>query len=163
MTLPAPSIASTEIRLSPAELLRAADEAACDLFDGRYADRLPRVWPGDRRLHIPLSVDHRRRIWLVGWSRADGAAGLRDTAGTTGAVTVLTGSLLEYRWIDDGLRRRRLADGDQSAYPAGRVYELIADPAAAGRHPSPLPGGGEVPTLSVHAYTGVITEPMRAA
>ena len=60
-----------------------------------------------------------------------------------GALTVLSGSLHEYRWDGLRLRRRLLDSGDQAGFPLGWVHDVV--------------GAHAGTTLSVHAYSPPLT------
>jgi hypothetical protein len=65
----------------------------------------------------------------------------------------LSGSLDEFRWDGERLRRRRLEAGDQAGFPLGWVHDVVWAPSAAvASAPSPAS-----PTLSVHAYSPPLT------
>jgi hypothetical protein len=93
---------------------------------------------------------------------------LHDHGGSLGALTVLSGSLNEFRWDGKRLRRRRLDAGDQAGFPLGWVHDVVWAPRSAptpqAPHASlspqaprpPLAGAGQ-PTLSVHAYSPPLT------
>ncbi len=94
-------------------------------------------------------------IWLISWVPGH-ATELHDHGGSLGALTVLSGSLSEFRWDGMGLRRRRLDAGDQAGFPLGWVHDVVWAP-------RPVPGpvialrGPVSPTLSVHAYSPPLT------
>jgi Cysteine dioxygenase type I len=76
------------------------------------------------------------------------ATELHDHGGSLGALTLLSGSLDEFRWESDRLRRRRLDAGDQAGFPLGWVHDVVW---------APVSGGLAGPTLSVHAYSPPLT------
>ena len=104
--------------------------------------------------HHPVHIDPLRRwyqllrsddfvdVWLISWATSQ-AAELHDHGGSLGALTVLSGSLNEYRWDGRRLRRRRLDAGDQAGFPLGWVHD-VGNPAPA-------------PAVSVHAYSPPLT------
>jgi quercetin dioxygenase-like cupin family protein len=81
-------------------------------------------------------------VWLISWA-SEQAAELHDHAGSLGALTVVSGSLFEQRWVGDGLRSRRLRAGRSVGLPLGHVHD-VGNPAIA-------------PAVSVHAYSPPLT------
>ena len=71
------------------------------------------------------------------------AAELHDHAGSLGALTVVSGSLVEQRWVGHGLRTRRLRAGRSLGFPLGHVHDVGNVDAA--------------PAVSVHAYSPPLT------
>jgi hypothetical protein len=140
-----PSAGPTPLRLP--DLLHATDRTAHHVLDGRYDDLLPPGGvPTDRRWFARLHGDDDLDIWLISWARGH-ATELHDHGGSLGALTVLSGSLDEFRWEGKRLRRRRLEAGDQAGFPLGWVHDVVWAP-------SDVPAGS---TLSVHAYSPPLT------
>lgn len=135
-------------RLRPPDLLRFADQGASDVLDGRFDHLLPGGgnWPTEHRWSTRLHADDDLDVWLISWV-PDASTELHDHAGSLGALTVLSGSLVEYRWAGDALERRLLEAGDQASFPLGWVHDVMRAPV------STTPG----PTLSVHAYSPPLT------
>lgn len=135
-------------RLRPHDLLRIADQSASDVLDGRFDHLLPAggVWPTGERWSTRLHADDDLDVWLISWV-PDASTQLHDHAGSLGALTVLSGSLAEYRWAGTALERRLLHAGDQASFPLGWVHDVMRAPA------STTTG----PTLSVHAYSPPLT------
>lgn len=135
-------------RLRPHDLLRITDQGASEVLEGRFDHLLPNggVWPTDERWSTRLHTDDDVDVWLISWV-PDRSTELHDHAGSLGALTVLSGSLVEYRWAGDGLKRRRLDSGDQASFPLGWVHDVM-------RAPASITTG---PTLSVHAYSPPLT------
>ena len=124
-------------RLRLADLLHTTDRAADDVLSGRYDHLVPRGRRADRdrwftRIHGDDEVD----IWLISWVPGH-ATELHDHGGSLGALTVLSGSLNEFRWDGKRLRRRRLEAGDQAGFPLGWVHDVVWAP-----RPVPGPAGG---------------------
>src|SRR6185437_8576016 len=103
-------------------------------------------------------------VWLISWVPGH-ATELHDHGGSLGALTVLSGSLNEFRWDGRRLRRRRLDAGDQAGFPLGWVHDVVWAPRPV---PSRVAGpavtsgtsgasGPIQPTLSVHAYSPPLT------
>lgn len=135
----------------PAELLRTTDLAADAVLRGRYDHLLPAAGlPTDGRWFTRIRSTAEVDVWLISWVPGHSTE-LHDHAGSSGALTVLAGSLDEYRWDHGRLRRRRLAAGDQAAFPTGWVHDVVGAPESAG---APASAG---PTLSVHAYSPPLT------
>ncbi|MCV7259679.1 cysteine dioxygenase [Mycobacterium shimoidei] len=144
--LPRLSLAApTRLRLP--DLFHATDRAADDVLSGRYDHLLPaRGVPTDHRWFTRLHSDDELDIWLISWVPGH-ATELHDHGGSLGALTVLSGSLDEFRWDGEQLRRRRLKAGDQAGFPLGWVHDVVWAPGVA-------PTG---PTISVHAYSPPLT------
>src|ERR1700743_1792681 len=156
--IPSPSSGPTRLRVP--DLLHATDQAADDVLSGRCDHLLPEGGvPQSERWFTRVFGDDELHIWLISWVPGH-ATELHDHGGSLGALTVLSGSLNEFRWDGKGLRRRRLEAGDQAGFPLGWVHDVVWAPRpvtepGAGR---PGAGGGPVsPTLSVHAYSPPLT------
>ena len=137
-------------RLRLPDLLRIADQGASDVLEGRFDHVLPADgrWPLDQRWSTRLHADDDLDVWLISWV-ADASTELHDHAGSLGALTVLSGSLVEHRWAGQGLERRVLDAGDQASFSLGWVHDVM-------RAPGPETALQE-PTLSVHAYSPPLT------
>jgi Cysteine dioxygenase type I len=144
------TVAPTRLRLP--DLLRITDEHADEVLSGRYdhllpSGGIPTVQRWFSRLHSEDELD----VWLISWVPGQ-ATELHDHGGSLGALTMLSGALHEYRWNGEQLRRRRLAAGDQAAFPLGWVHDVTWAPAEhATREAVPAP------VLSVHAYSPPLT------
>ncbi|MFF0814605.1 cysteine dioxygenase [Rhodococcus sp. NPDC003318] len=137
-------------RLRPADLLRITDQGAQDVLDGRFADLLPDGgrFPASERWSTRLHADDDVDVWLISWVPGE-ATELHDHAGSLGALTVLSGTLAEYRWGGAELKYRTLGAGDQASFPLGWVHDVMQAPDTT--------AGPELPTLSVHAYSPPLT------
>lgn len=143
---PAVPAVSAPTRLRLPDLLHATDRGADDVLNGRYDHLLPRGGvPTDDRWYTRLHGDDELDIWLISWV-PERSTELHDHGGSLGALTVLSGSLSETRWDGEGLRQRRLAAGDQAAFPLGWVHDVVW-----------APDRTTGPTLSVHAYSPPLT------
>lgn len=153
-TTAVPSPGPTRLRV--ADLLRATDQAADDVLGGRCDHLLPDGGvPQTQRWYTRIHGDEELDIWLISWVPGQPTE-LHDHGGSLGALTVLSGSLNEYRWDGRRLRRRRLDAGDQAGFPLGWVHDVVWAPRPIG---GPDAAGMAVaPTLSVHAYSPPITE-----
>jgi hypothetical protein len=152
LTASSPSSGPTRLRVP--DLLHATDQAADDVLSGRRDHLLPKGGvPGSRRWFTRIDGDDELDIWLISWVPGHPTE-LHDHGGSLGALTVLSGSLNEYRWDGGGLRRRRLDAGDQAGFPLGWVHDVVWAP-------RPVAGlantGTAQPTLSVHAYSPPLT------
>ena len=141
----------THLRL--ADLLHITDRTADDVLSGRYDQVVPPggVPTNDRwfaRLHGDDEVD----VWLISWVPGHRTE-LHDHGGSLGALTLLTGSLDEFRWDGEKLRCRRLKAGDQAGFPLGWVHDVVWAP----NGPGPSVTSPVVPSLSVHAYSPPLT------
>ena len=96
----------------------------------------------DRRWYRRLRSDDRVDVWLIVWA-TEQAAELHDHAGSFGALTVVSGRLVEQRWTRAGLRPRRLRAGRAVGFPPGHVHDV--------GNPDPTPA------VSVHAYSPPLT------
>ncbi|OBH61103.1 cysteine dioxygenase [Mycobacterium mantenii] len=159
-TLSAPSAGPTRLRVP--DLLHATDRAADDVLSGRCDHLLPEGGiPESRRWFTRIHGDEELDVWLISWVPGQPTE-LHDHGGSLGALTVISGSLNEYRWDGRALRRRRLDAGDQAGFPLGWVHDVVwaprpvtvpvTLPAAASAGPGPVR-----PTLSVHAYSPPLT------
>jgi Cysteine dioxygenase type I len=134
-------------RLRLADLLHTTDRTADEVLSGRYDHLLPANGvPTDQRWFARLHGDDEVDVWLISWVPGH-ATELHDHGGSLGALTLLSGSLDEFRWDGQGLRSRRLDAGDQAGFPLGWVHDVVWAP-------SGTPAG---PTLSVHAYSPPLT------
>lgn len=141
------SISTLPTRLRQHDLLRVTDQGASDVLEGRFDHLLPDGghWPTDERWATRLHSDDDLDVWLISWV-PDRSTELHDHGGSLGALTVLSGSLLEYCWAGVELKQRRLDAGDQAAFPLGWVHDVMHDPTSTTTAPT-------APTLSVHAYS----------
>ncbi|BBX63084.1 hypothetical protein MSAS_22580 [Mycobacterium saskatchewanense] len=146
----APSAGPTRLRVP--DLLNATDQAADDVLSGRCDHLLPAGGlPDSRRWFTRIYGDDELDVWLISWVPGH-ATELHDHGGSLGALTVLSGSLNEFRWDGQSLRRRRLDPGDQAGFPLGWVHDVVWAP-----RPVPAPALEASPTLSVHAYSPPLT------
>jgi cysteine dioxygenase type I len=153
-----PSSGPTRLRVP--DLLHATDQAADDVLSGRCDHLLPEGGvPEAERWFARIHGDGELDVWLISWVPGR-ATELHDHGGSLGALTVLSGSLNEFRWDGRGLRRRRLDAGDQAGFPLGWVHDVVWAPRAVtgivSAPASPIRGPVE-PTLSVHAYSPPLT------
>lgn len=149
-----PSAGPTRLRVP--DLLHATDQAADDVLSGRCDHLLPDGGlPDSRRWFTRIHGDDELDVWLISWVPGR-ATELHDHGGSLGALTVVSGSLNEFRWDGRSLRRRRLDAGDQAGFPLGWVHDVVWAPRPVAR---PLAGPVTpitrpiAPTLSVHAYS----------
>jgi hypothetical protein len=141
---------STPTRLRLPDLLHATDRIADDVLSGRFDHLLPAGGPPtDERWFTRIHGDDELDIWLISWV-PDQSTELHDHGGSLGALTLLSGSLDEFRWDGEALRRRRLNAGDQAGFPLGWVHDVVWAPDAPR-------SAATVPTLSVHAYSPLLT------
>lgn len=161
-TLSAPSSGPTRLRVP--DLLYATDQAADDVLSGRCDHLLPEGGiPASRRWFTRIHGDEELDVWLISWVPGQPTE-LHDHGGSLGALTVISGSLNEYRWDGRALRRRRLDAGDQAGFPLGWVHDVVWAPRPV-TTPVSLPVAGVAsvgvapvqPTLSVHAYSPPLT------
>jgi hypothetical protein len=120
--------------LALTDLLALTRDVAAEVRAGRHAVQID----PDRRWYRLLRTDGYVDVWLISWA-TEQAAELHDHAGSLGALTVVSGSLVEKRWTGAGLRTRRLQAGRGAGFPLGHVHD-VGNPA-------------ETPAVSVHAYS----------
>lgn len=153
-TSASPSAGPTALRVP--DLLHATDQAADDVLSGRCDHLLPAGGiPESRRWYARIHGDDELDVWLISWVPGH-ATELHDHGGSLGALTVVSGSLNEFRWDGSKLRRRRLDAGDQAGFPLGWVHDVVWAPRPVPRPLSgsaPMIGAPAAPTLSVHAYS----------
>ncbi len=148
ISLPLSLSASAPTRLRVPDLLHATDRAADDVLSGHHRHLFPPDGPPtDERWFVRLHGDDELDVWLISWV-PERSTELHDHGGSLGALTVLSGALVESRWDGDGLRSRRLEAGDQAGFPLGWVHDVVWAPET-------VSVGG--PTLSVHAYSPPLT------
>lgn len=141
-------------RLRLPDLLHASDRAADEVLRGNHDHLLPPGGvPTDARWFTRLHGDGELDIWLISWAPGH-PTDLHDHGGSLGALTLLSGSLDEFRWDGDQLRQRRLSAGDQAAFPLGWVHDVVWAPSSRPGVQKPKP---QEPTLSVHAYSPPLT------
>ncbi len=134
-------------RLRLPDLLLATDRAADDVLTGRYDHLLPPGGiPTNDRWFCRIYGDGEVDIWLISWV-PERSTELHDHGGSLGALTLLSGSLNEFRWDGSHLRRRRLIAGDQASFPLGWVHDVVWAPTAR----------TAAPAVSVHAYSPPLT------
>lgn len=143
-------------RLRLADLLHITDQTAEQVLSGHYDHVVPAAGvPTDDRWFARLYGDDEVDVWLISWVPGHHTE-LHDHGGSLGALTLLSGSLDEFRWDGGQLRRRRLAAGDQAAFPLGWVHDVAWAPT--GSRPSVTArSGSPEPSLSVHAYSPPLT------
>lgn len=140
--------ASEPAQLALPDLLHITDLAAHDVLNGRYDALLPPDGiPTDERWFTRIHGDDTLDVWLISWV-PEHATELHDHGDSLGALTLLSGSLNEFRWEGDQLRRRRLDAGDQASFPLGWIHDVVWARA------SPVE---TAPALSVHAYSPPLT------
>jgi Cysteine dioxygenase type I len=164
LTTSPPSAGPTRLRVP--DLLNATDQAADDVLSGRCDHLLPAGGiPVDERWFTRIHGDDELDVWLISWVPGRSTE-LHDHGGSLGALTVLSGSLNEYRWDGRRLRRRRLDAGDQAGFPLGWVHDVVWAPrrvpvtgSLRGPVSGPVsePAAPLQPTLSVHAYSPPLT------
>jgi mannose-6-phosphate isomerase-like protein (cupin superfamily) len=124
--------------LALADLTALTRRVAAEVRAGRHRVRIDPA----RRWYRLLRADDLVDVWLISWA-TEQAAELHDHAGSLGALAVVSGSLLEQRWVGDGLRARRLGAGRSAGFPLGHVHD-VGNPAVE-------------PAVSVHAYSPPLT------
>ncbi len=144
-------------RLRVPDLLHATDQAADHVLSGRFDHLLPRGGvPDSERWFTRIHGDEELDVWLISWVPGH-ATELHDHGGSLGALTVVSGSLSEFRWDGKGLRRRRLDAGDQAGFPLGWVHDVVWAPRPVPQPATKAAPAAVPPTLSVHAYSPPLT------
>jgi hypothetical protein len=146
-------------RLRLADLLHITDQTTDEVLRGRYDHLVPPAGvPTDDRWFVRLHGDDEVDIWLISWAPGHRTE-LHDHGGSLGALTLLSGSLDEFRWDGERLRRRGLEAGDQAGFPLGWVHDVVWAPTDAAVTAPAVTPAGEIqgPTLSVHAYSPPLT------
>ena len=130
-----PSSAVRSDRLPAIAVARIAGElAATPLAREAVRRGFPRRW----YLRIAQAPSH--EAWLIGWG-AGHELELHDHGPSSGAVTVVTGRLVEQS-VDprgDGLHRRVLAPGGTHVFESGHIHHVANEDAE--------------PAVSVHVYS----------
>src|SRR5271156_5392565 len=148
-------------RLRLADLLHITDQTADDVLRGNYDHVVPPGGvPTDDRWFARLHGDDDVDVWLISWVPGHRTE-LHDHGGSLGALTLLSGSLDEFRWDGERLRCKRLEAGDQAGFPLGWVHDVVWAPTG----PGPSATSPAVtslsetqgPSLSVHAYSPPLT------
>ena len=124
--------------LSLASLTALTADIAAEVRAGRHPVHID----PERRWYRLLRSDGYMDIWLISWA-TEQTAELHDHAGSLGALTVVSGNLVEQRWVGDGLRSRRVPTGRSLGFPLGHVHD-VGNPAVE-------------PAVSVHAYSPPLT------
>src|ERR1700758_1697096 len=102
-TVASPSSGPTRLRVP--DLLHATDQAADDVLSGRCDHLLPGGGvPEAERWFARIHGDEELDVWLISWVPGR-ATELHDHGGSLGALTVLSGSLNEFRWDGCGFWR----------------------------------------------------------
>jgi Cysteine dioxygenase type I len=154
-------------RLRLADLLHLTDRSADEVLSGRHDHLVPTGGvPTDDRWFARLYGDDEVDIWLISWVPGHSTE-LHDHGGSLGALTLLSGSLDEFRWDGERLRLRRLEAGDQAGFPLGWVHDVVWAPSRPAPAVPPVtvsslprvtpPSAPQGPTLSVHAYSPPLT------
>ena len=115
--------------LALADLVALTRAVAAQVRTGVHPVRIDPL----RRWYQLLRTDDYVDVWLISWA-TEQAAELHDHAGSLGALTVVSGSLLEQRWVPAGR---------SAGFPLGHVHD-VANPAVE-------------PAVSVHAYSPPLT------
>lgn len=124
--------------LSRPELAELARRYAVEVSEGRYEV----VADPDERWHVRLHCDDVADVWLISWTESQGTE-LHDHGGSSGAFSVVDGTLTESIWLDSSeggrLEHRSRSVGETVTFGPGYVHDVrnTAVPVA----------------VSVHAYS----------
>ncbi|WGL51576.1 rhodanese-like domain-containing protein [Nocardioides sp. BP30] len=124
--------------LSRAELAELTQRYAEEVREGRHEVHAD----PDERWHVRLHCDDQVDVWLISWTRSQGTE-LHDHGGSSGAFTVVEGTLTESVWsgpVEAG-RLRELERGTGSTVTFGEHY--VHD----------VCNTAEPVAVSVHAYS----------
>ncbi|WP_232660722.1 cysteine dioxygenase [Pseudonocardia sp. TRM90224] len=124
--------------LSLADLTSLTRQVADEVLTGLHTVQID----PERRWYQLLRSDHYVDVWLISWA-TEQVAELHDHAGSLGALTVVSGNLVEHRWTGSGLEGRTLRAGRSEGFPLGHVHD-VGNPAVE-------------PAVSVHAYSPPLT------
>ena len=124
--------------LDVADLTALTRTVAAEVRAGKHEVQID---PENRWYRLIRSDDY-VDVWLISWA-TEQTAELHDHMGSLGALTVVSGSLVEQRWVGDGLLGRRLRAGRSAGFPLGHVHDV--------GNPAPTPA------VSVHAYSPPLT------
>lgn len=127
-------------RLSLEELRALVERYAGEVREGQHVPE----FCGERRWHVRIHQDDDVDVWLISWTAEQGTE-LHDHGGSSGAFTVVAGTLAEYVW-----------SGPKQSHP-GRLVETehtAAKTVAFGPHyVHDVRNHREEPAVSVHAYS----------
>lgn len=123
--------------LTPGRLSELTAEVAEEVRQGLHELH----FDAENRWSVRLRADDYTDVWLISWT-PDQSTRLHDHAGSLGALTVVTGELVEHYW-EDGLRTRTLAEREGGRFPLGHVHDVV--------------NASDVPAVSVHAYSPPLT------
>jgi len=138
--LPTASSAPGGRQLSPDELRDVVERYAEDVRRGGYvAD-----FGTEDRWHVRIHQDADVDVWLISWT-ADQGTELHDHGGSSGAFTVLQGSLTEYVWSGPTPE----SPGELGDVPRRERDTVVFDR----HHVHDVRNHLEAPALSVHAYS----------
>ena len=139
---PAPGVRGRH--LSPAELSEVVERYADDVRVGRHVAE----FRTDERWHVRIHQDDDVDVWLISWTTEQGTE-LHDHGGSSGAFTVVDGTLTEHVWSG----RRPGAAGllVPVAREEGEVVTFGPD------YVHDVRNNLAPPALSVHAYSPPIS------
>lgn len=124
--------------LALADLVGLTRRVADEVRAGHH----PVVVDPDRRWYRRLHGDDFVDVWLIVWA-TEQAAELHDHGGSLGALTVVSGGLVEQRWDGTVMRSRPLRARRSVGFGLGHVHD-VGNPSTA-------------PAVSVHAYSPPLT------
>jgi hypothetical protein len=131
--------------LSPLQLLQFTRFYAGEVAAGQY----PWIdYDEAERWHQRIHRDQRVDVWLISWLTAQGTE-LHDHGGSSGAFTVISGSLTESVLLPG--RRRGSARRRDTERPAGE--SVVFGP----RYVHDVHNTRTAPSVSVHAYSPPLT------
>jgi predicted metal-dependent enzyme (double-stranded beta helix superfamily) len=141
-TFPGPAVSGRQLSL--AELRAVVAQYADRVRDGQYVAE----YHTEDRYHVRIHQDDDVDVWLISWTTEQGTE-LHDHGGSSGAFTVVSGTLTEYVWSGPRHDARGMLVNDQR-----RVGDTVAFGPAyvhdVRNHQVP-------PAVSVHAYSPPIS------
>ncbi len=120
--------------LTHAQLIELTQDVARDVRNGRYEIHAD----AQERWHVRIHCDDQVDVWLISWTKDQGTQ-LHDHGGSSGAFTVVEGTLSEAAWAPGGLSESTRRAGDTVAFGEHYVHDVrnLDEPTA----------------VSVHAYS----------
>jgi len=127
-------------RLSPTELRAVVERHAAAVRAGSHATE----FHADERWHVRIHQDDDVDVWLISWTTEQGTE-LHDHGGSSGAFTVVDGTLNEYVWAGP----RQGAPGRLVNHTRHEGETVTFGP----RYVHDVRNHLEPPAVSVHAYS----------
>ena len=141
-TFPGPAVGGRQLSL--AELRAVVERHADDVRHGLHVAQ----FRTEERWHVRIHQDDDVDVWLISWTTEQGTE-LHDHGGSSGAFTVVSGTLTEYVWSGPRHDARGMLVNDQ---------RRVGDTIAFGPHyVHDVRNHAAPPAVSVHAYSPPLT------